>query len=157
MTSQWILLVRSLDGIHQTLSSRQNLYCLLRHHFITYSWWSRVVENVSHYSHEFCILLFLIHMYEETCFFKGALSPGFLLFLVQFCQNYCLLPVIVQKNAPTESTRWIPMKFYSRASYHNNFVGDFLMHRVNFWKNWQVFSNFNPFPSSSSLMAYRSL
>ena len=31
--------------------------------------------------------------------------------LVQFCQNYCLFRVIVQKNAPTESARWIPMKF----------------------------------------------
>ena len=25
--------------------------------------------------------------------FKGALSPGFLLFMVQLCQNHCLLPL----------------------------------------------------------------
>lgn len=54
------LILRSLDGIHQiakltgyaaavlrTLSSR-HLYCQPRHPFITYSWWSRVLENVSH-------------------------------------------------------------------------------------------------------------
>ena len=29
-----------------------------------------VTKPPFHYSYEFSILLFLIHMYEETCFFK---------------------------------------------------------------------------------------
>ena len=64
--------------------------------------------------------------------FKGALSPGFLLFLVQFCQNYCLLPVIVGKNAPTIINKMNSNEILAGRANHNNFVGEFSMDRVKF-------------------------
>ena len=65
---------------------------------------------------------------------KGALSLGFLLFLVQFCQNYCLLPVIVEKKCSYRIKQKNSSEILvGQANHHdNNFVGDFSMHRVKF-------------------------
>ena len=63
---------------------------------------------------------------------KGALSPGFLLFVVQFCQNYCLLSVIVEKKCSYRINKMNSNEILAGRANHNNFVGDFSMHRVKF-------------------------
>ena len=47
----------------------------------------------------------------------------------------------MENNAPMNSNEIL----VGRAN-HNNFVGDFSMHRVKFWKNWQVFFKFQSIP-----------
>ena len=86
-----------------------------------------------------------------SLYLKGALSRVFCCFVSIPFKNHYFKALIVNKKSFCRATTKISNEFYQRGLTIINFLSIFGTRGIRSWKNWPIFSNFNPFPSMQSL------